>query len=50
MCRSLDTTQERHDLRLGCYVERRRGLIGDEQLRVASKSGGKCDALTHAAR
>ena len=47
---ALDTPQELDDLRLGRYVERRRGLVGDEQLRVASKSGGKCDALAHAAR
>ncbi|AWM28099.1 hypothetical protein ABIA14_005421 [Sinorhizobium fredii] len=31
-------------------MTRRRGLIGNERLQVASKSGGKCDALAHASR
>ena len=42
--------QERHDLGLGRHVERGRGLVGDEQLRVAGERRGERDALAHAAR
>ena len=42
--------QELQDLRLGRHVERGRGLVGDQQLRVAGQRRGKRDALAHAAR
>ncbi|MBB6411910.1 hypothetical protein HNQ71_004598 [Mesorhizobium sangaii] len=47
---ALDTSQQPDDLGLSRYVERRRRLVGDEQLRVASKGCGKRHALAHAAR
>ena len=47
---SLDALQELDDLGLGCYVERGRGLIGNEQLGIAGECGGKRHALAHAAR
>ena len=43
-------TQEVEDLRLGRDVERRRRLVGDQQLRVARERSGERDPLAHPAR
>jgi hypothetical protein len=46
----LELVQELEDLGLDRDVERRRGLVGDEELRVARQRHGDHDALAHAAR
>ena len=45
----LDALQQLDDLRLGGDVERGRGLVGDQQFRVARECRGERDALAHAA-
>ena len=42
--------EQRNDLRLDRDVERRRRLVGDDQLRLAGEREGDHDALAHAAR
>ncbi len=42
--------QQIDDLRLHGHVERRRGLVGDQQLRTARERHGDHHALAHAAR
>ncbi len=41
----LQAPEQLEDLRLGARVERRRRLVGDQQLRIASERGGQRDAL-----
>ena len=38
------------DLGLHCYVERGRGLVGDQQVRLGNQRRGQHDALAHASR
>ncbi len=47
---ALHTAEQLQDLGLGGHVEGGRGLVGDQQLRVARQRRGQGDALTHAAR
>ena len=46
----LEGAHEVEDLGLDGHVERRRGLVGDEQLGLAGERDGDHDALRHAAR
>jgi hypothetical protein len=45
---ALEVAQQREDLRLDGDVQRRGGLVGDEQLGLARQRHGDHDALTHA--
>src|SRR5215472_4339730 len=45
-----EIAQEIKDLRLEGHVERRGGLVGDQQVRLAQERHGDRDALAHAAR
>ena len=45
----LQLLDKREDLRLDSHVKRRRGLVGDEELRAAGKRHGDHHALAHAA-
>ena len=47
---TLHRLQELEDLGLGRHVERRRGLVGDQELRVSCERGSEADPLPHAAR
>ena len=46
--RDLDGLEQREDLALRGHVERRRRLVGDQDLRIAGQGGGDADALAHA--
>ncbi len=46
----LESLDEVEDLRLRRDIERRRGFVGDEDLRVAHQGHGDHHALAHAAR
>ena len=46
--RDLDGLEQREDLALRRHVERRRRLVGDQDLRIAGQGGGDADALAHA--
>ena len=48
--RDLDGLEQREDLALRGHVERRRRLVGDQDLRIAGQGGGDADALAHAPR
>ena len=45
----LQLHQQIHDLRLNRHIQRRRRLVGDQQLRVAAQRHGDHRALAHAA-
>jgi hypothetical protein len=47
---SLERPHQVEDLRLDRHVERRRRLVGDQELRVARQRHGDHDALAHPAR
>jgi hypothetical protein len=42
--------QQRHDLRLDRRIERRRGLVGEQQIRLDQERHGDHHSLAHAAR